>query len=200
MQSAILHSVTESATSRKRLTQRRIVAAAQELAIERGYDGFTLDELAAQVGVSRRTLFNHVAGKEEAVLGPRPDLDPDALAAFRAGGPTGDLFNDLMHLVIDLLDREGKVREDGIRFHRLLETNPALGLKVHQKFEEICAEMAALAAERPGERDPYRARVAITLLGALFAIAMNEFIGADDESTLLDHVQLSRQAASELNI
>jgi AcrR family transcriptional regulator len=192
--------VTESATSRKRLTQRRIVVAAQELAIARGYDGFTLDELAAQAGVSRRTLFNHVAGKEEAVLGPRPDLDPAALDLFRSGGPTGDLFDDLMHVVVNLLEREGKDREEGVRFHQLLETNPALGLRVHQKLEQLCAEIAAMAVDRPGEDNPYRARVALTLLGALFAVAMTDFIGSDDDSTLLDHVHKARKAASELHL
>ena len=50
------------------------VAAAQRLAVDCGYAGFTVEDLARAVGVSRRTLFNHVSSKEEAVLGMLPVL------------------------------------------------------------------------------------------------------------------------------
>ena len=55
-------------------TDRRaaIIAAAQRLSVNCGYSGFTIDDLAEAVGVSRRTLFNHVSSKEEAVLGALP--------------------------------------------------------------------------------------------------------------------------------
>lgn len=41
-----------------------IIAAAQRLAVDCGYSGFTVEDLARAVGVSRRTLFNHVSSKE----------------------------------------------------------------------------------------------------------------------------------------
>ena len=48
----------------------KIRVAALNLVIENGYDGFTMEELAHEVGVSRRTLFNYIKDKESAVLGP----------------------------------------------------------------------------------------------------------------------------------
>ena len=41
-----------------------IVTAAQRLAVDCGYAGFTVEDLARAVGASRRTLFNHVSSKE----------------------------------------------------------------------------------------------------------------------------------------
>lgn len=193
--------MTESATlrtRRKKSTLRRINIAAQELAIARGFDGFTLDDLAIEVGVSRRTLFNHVSGKEQAVVGVTPDFDPAFVAQFQAGGPTGDLFDDLLALIVELLDRENANREDADRFHRLLETNPNLTPRVQGELERVCGDAVAMASHRPGEHDAARARVVVVLLGALTAHAMNEFVRAHDDASLVDHLRRAVGAARTL--
>ncbi len=185
-------------TGRQQSTLRRINIAAQELAIERGYDGFTLDDLATEVGVSRRTLFNHVSGKEQAVVGVTPDFDPDLLAEFQSGGPSGNLFDDLLALIVELLARENANREDAGRFQRLLETNPHLTPRVHRELERVCGDAVAMASHRPGENDPLRARVVVVMLGALVAHAMNEFVRADDDTSLVDHLRLTEVTARAL--
>ncbi|MBB2986541.1 TetR/AcrR family transcriptional regulator [Terracoccus luteus] len=190
--------MAQSASIRRQSTLRRITVAAQELAIERGYDGFTLDDLAAAVGVSRRTLFNHVSGKEEAVVGVRPDFDPVLVERFRAGGPTGDLFDDLLLLIVELLDREDASREDAGRFHRLLETNPQLTPRVHRELERVCTEAVEMASVRPGEGDRQRAGVVVVVLGALVAHAMNEYLRADDTVSLVDHLRTAAETARQL--
>lgn len=47
-----------------RETEARIVAAAAELALERGARGVTMDDIAERADVARRTLFNRFASKE----------------------------------------------------------------------------------------------------------------------------------------
>ena len=84
-----MHSVAESATGRsgRRLsTTLRIARCARRLAADRGLDGFTMEELAQEAGVSRRTLFNYFPGKVDAVLGPMPEPADEALDLFREGG------------------------------------------------------------------------------------------------------------------
>lgn len=181
--------MSESAIQRKRALKRRIVVAAQELAIAHGYDGFTLDELATAVGVSRRTLFNHVKGKEEAVLGGSPDLDTPLMAEFGRGGPTGNLFDDLVTVVVDVFAREGAEREDGLRFQRLIEANPALMVRVHNEFQRLCEHIVAVAGGRPGADAQANARIAVSLLAGLLALAMTEFVTSDDDRTYIDHLR-----------
>ena len=53
--------------AKRRTTAHALAQAAFDLAQERGVDGFTIDEVAARAGYSRRTFANHYAGKEEAI-------------------------------------------------------------------------------------------------------------------------------------
>ncbi|WP_265442921.1 helix-turn-helix domain-containing protein [Flexivirga meconopsidis] len=76
-------------------TAYRITRAAQRLAVEKGYDEFTLDELAQRAEVSRRTLFNYFDGKLEATIGAGPWVDQDDIDRYLDGGPTGESVDDL---------------------------------------------------------------------------------------------------------
>ena len=73
----------------------KIRVAALNLVTENGYDGFTMEELAHEVGVSRRTLFNYIKDKESAVLGPEMSEEVEnQFQNFAAGLPTGSLRED----------------------------------------------------------------------------------------------------------
>lgn len=54
--------------AKRRETAHALAQAAFDLAQEHGVDGFTIDEVAARAGYSRRTFANHYAGKEEAIV------------------------------------------------------------------------------------------------------------------------------------
>lgn len=53
---------------KKLATSRRLATAAYELAREVGLDAFTIDDVAARAGYSRRTFANHFSCKQEAVV------------------------------------------------------------------------------------------------------------------------------------
>lgn len=52
---------------KKEATAHALADAAFELAVERGLDGFVVDDIAQRAGYSRRTFANHFSCKEEAV-------------------------------------------------------------------------------------------------------------------------------------
>jgi AcrR family transcriptional regulator len=61
--------------------------------------------------VSPRTFFNYYDTKLDALVGPVGDIGtPQARAQFVAGGPTGELFEDLIQLYLAGFD--GDVLED----------------------------------------------------------------------------------------
>ena len=172
--------MTDSAnrTSRRRATELRIVDAAQRLADERGsLDGFTMEELAEAADVSRRTLFNYFPGKVDAVLGPDVVVGSEALATFRAGGPTGDLVEDLQALVLALLENEDVDIDTLARFDRIVVANPQLLVALKQRMRRLVELLVAAAVDRPGgdllARD---ARLAVAVLAGVAEVAVMSFV------------------------
>jgi AcrR family transcriptional regulator len=55
---------TSDALARPVTVRARIVQAARERLISHGYGRLTMDELAAELGVSKKTLYRHFASKE----------------------------------------------------------------------------------------------------------------------------------------
>lgn len=170
-----------SATARREQTARLITRRAQELAIERGFDGFTLDDLAEASGVSRRTLFNYFPGKEAAVLGGPDGLDPDDLAAYVAGGPGRTLLADLAALVVSAYSREDPERDDWHRIHALFERNPRLITVAKERFEVFVSQARVATEAREGLPSGHpRARVAVAVIAGIFHDSLAHFLTAED--------------------
>jgi AcrR family transcriptional regulator len=200
-----MHSVFKSACgdgrreSARRRTLRRINDCARRLTDERGLDGFTMEDLAAAAGVSRRTLFNYFPGKLDAVLGQWPDLDDDAVATFRGGGPEHDLVSDLRTLVVPLLESDLVDRERLTEGHRVLRSEPRLLAALQGRYEELSAQIVEHIAAREGPSfQTQRARVAVSLLTALFDSAWEDAIEDPLERPVLTHFDHALTTARSL--
>lgn len=144
---------------RKKLaTRRSLQHAAIELAIERGLDNVTVDDIAAAADVSTRTFFNYFSAKEDALLGdgpPRPSQE--ARERFVAGGPTGDLLDDLKELLGAIgADAPGGYRAAvaDLRLRKeLVEREPRIAPRLFAIFAETERHYAQIVADRLGD-DP----------------------------------------------
>lgn len=197
-----MHFVTESATlrtGRRSATALHIMRAARRLTDERGPDGFTMEDLAAEADVSRRTLFNHCAGKLEAILGPPPAFPDRLLELFRGGGPHGNLVLDLRDLAHATLAVEQLDREELARVRRILQTSPKLLAAVHDRFltlsEQLVHEIELREGPAFGRR---RAQVAIGVLASLFDNALRAFLDDEQQRPLTHHFDEAIQLAREL--
>ena len=130
MQNVVESSVAPTGLRERKKRERReaLIDAAQTLVLERGLDEVTVEDICTSIGVSTRTFFNYFSSKDDAVLGVEEfSPSPEAVEVFVAGGPTGDLLDDLQALVTDLLahqvmslDRVHRAIELVEREHRLL--------------------------------------------------------------------------------
>jgi AcrR family transcriptional regulator len=71
-----------------REARARLLQAAIDLYLERGFDAVTATEIAERAGVTERTYFRHFADKREVLfegwhLDPRTGLDAHLQRAFR---------------------------------------------------------------------------------------------------------------------
>lgn len=204
-QSAKLHFVTESATAtgtttapapdlraaRRQQTVQRITTVARRLTVEHGLDGFTMDDLARETGVSRRTLFNHVAGKDDAVIGPFPEPTPELFETFVAGGPHGSLLDDLAALVVEILQQNPETPEQVALGRQALHTHPRLLAQVLERMQELVESCQGFVQQREGAAyDRARFDVAVAVVVACLHLAMDRFLtgehGTDLSPLLLD--------------
>src|SRR5689334_9458167 len=131
---------------RKRLTAAELEAAALRLFGERGFDAVTVDDIAAEADVSRRTFFRYFASKEDVLLADhfvQLARLREAIAARPAGEPVlTALRNALLSMSSDFEDRKEMVILRG----RIMRETPSLQARslVHQKtWEDAMQEMVA---------------------------------------------------------
>lgn len=183
----------------KRLQEIR--SAACTLVIERGYDGFTMDDLAEAAGVSRRTLFNYVPDKASAVLGPGGVGDNPQVALFRDGGPTGVLMPDLIQ-ALDSVMSEVEDPSMASDQHALVERAIASDGKVahlaFERFTHLSDTLATLICEREKwDAGDLRARTITATFLAIVKVSLEEFSlrKADSDFMTVFHDVLDADAA-----
>ena len=109
---------------KRRETLQRIRDEAAKAVRAHGYDNVTVDDICRDAGISRRTFFNYVESKDEAILGSFPfAFSEDALTAIRET-PS----DNVLELVIRSVEVEpGRFDGPAAKCRReLLENNPGL--------------------------------------------------------------------------
>lgn len=80
----------ETAPSRKDRKRAEIVAVAGDLFFKEGYAGTSMSQIAAAVGGSKQTLYNHFQSKEELLLAVVRDVVDMNPAEYDLAGPPSD--------------------------------------------------------------------------------------------------------------
>lgn len=88
--------------SKRRATRAAIEDYASALAAEKGFDNVTVDDICAEVGISKRTFFNYVDSKETAVLGAPPRVPTDEERAEFLATEHEDILSALCRLAFEL--------------------------------------------------------------------------------------------------
>jgi len=167
---------------RKRvLTRQSILAAAERLFEERGFDRVTVAEIADAANVSVKTLFVYFRSKEDLVFTDTwlLDLCLDALRTRPEGTSPGEAIT---RALAALLRDDTQTVSDGIEgFHRGYADSAALHsrlLRMWGQYED--ALTAALAAEAGAAPDPAKRLRAIRLIGILRTLTSAELRAAID--------------------
>ncbi len=175
-------------TEKKWATRRRLSTAAQELVLERGLDGVTVEEIAAAAGVSQRTFFNYFSGKDEALVGADPSalqsLADELLDRPASEGPT-----DALRAVILDDDVDGMLRRWELR-NQLVRRYPALLPRHLTAMVQVEEALAAALAERLGV-DPNIDPAPRALVAAALAVSRAVLVWwweQSDRTTPLAHV------------
>ena len=180
-----MHFVTESATLnrrelKKQKTASELTSATRRFTAERGINGFTIEEVCAEVNVSRRTFFNYFATKDDAVIGANPDEQfAEFEAQFLAPGATEWpwILDDLVALVITHF---GQAEEHAVvhrEFLAAMEREPHLLIRFIGITRERERQLIALVARRQRvEASDPRAEASINVLSTLMRTTADRFM------------------------
>jgi mycofactocin system transcriptional regulator len=141
----------EVARGRRPSTSRQDVArAALDLFLRQGYDDTTVDEIAAAVGVSRRTFFRYYDSKREVVWGEF-DAELVRLADQLAAAGDDEPMMDVLRRAVMATNRFGARELDELRIRMgLISSVPSLVAHSAVRYGEWCEVVAGFVADRIG--------------------------------------------------
>lgn len=185
-------------------TASRLTSVSRRLTAERGLHGFTIEELCAEVGVSRRTFFNYFPSKDEAVLGIDEVDDAKRLEQqFSALGSRGwsAVIGDLVQLAVDHAEAAGFRVSEHSDFVTAIEREPRLLARVVGMTRDHEQALVLLVAAREGAAsDDPRARAVVTLFFAVLRAATERILqpGVNDDfgTALYDSLAAIREVAA----
>ncbi|MGW3254788.1 TetR family transcriptional regulator [Streptomyces fungicidicus] len=175
---------------RKQRTRDALVRAALELFAARGYEGTTVDDIAAAVDVSQRTFFRYFASKEEVAFFVPRLAESHVVDAVRERPRDEAPLEALRRAVLDSWDGINEAVEQLVplelhmRVYRVIESTPALLAAHLRQATELEEELARIVAEREGvdvDADP-RPRILVAAFGGVVRVAERRWSTGDDFS------------------
>jgi TetR/AcrR family transcriptional regulator, mexJK operon transcriptional repressor len=142
--------VPPTAEKRSDRKHREIMQAATTLFVAKGYDGTSMDEIAATAGVSKQTIYKHFSDKDrlftEIVLATTQQADHVIGLVLSTLSDTEDLAHDLKRLGRRFL--EALMDEELLQVRRLVIANadrmPSLGRDWYEHgFKRLTAALAS---------------------------------------------------------
>lgn len=144
----------------RQVVRTEIAEAAGQLFVERGYEATTIDDIAAVVGMSQRSVFRYFASKEEIVLGKVDLLAQDMLDALRAcpaEEPAWTCLHRMFDVLVSLAETPGH-KEMAEPINRVVFETPALLAGYLQKLQHMQDAVVSTLLERAEQAGrPYAA-------------------------------------------
>lgn len=156
-------------------TARALSQAAFDLASDRGVDGFTIDDLVARAGYSRRTFANHYSCKEEAIAAVVLESVREGIGRQPALGEGGSLLEWIEAVARTQLS--GPMLPTIRRVQALAQDHPGLEpylLEVQREIRLVALEM--VSARTAGRRSALYTHLLVgAVYGALAAVLDGPF-------------------------
>jgi len=155
---------------KKAATRHALHDAAVRLATEHGLDRITVEAIADEAGVSRRTFSNYFGSKEEALMYGDFQRVQSLVESVRSRPATESPWAALPAAAASFNSELGELDPQSVAQGRLLRSHPALIAAQVQTFAGVERELAAEVSARMSEEDPRGVRARMT--AATFLVAL----------------------------
>jgi AcrR family transcriptional regulator len=167
--------------TKKAATRQAISDVATRLFVERGFENVSVDEIAREASVARKTVFNYFPRKEDLVF-DREDESRDLVRqaiATRGNHSPVRAFQTLMRTLLEDQHPIFRINKRPIQFWRTVAASPALAAHAHKLQGNLVNDLAAMLSDAVGKphTDPH-ARLAAAMLMDTLVIAYGEALRA----------------------
>jgi len=148
-------------------TRARIAEAARGLFLARGYDGTTLDAIAAEAGISRRTFFSYFKSKDDIILFWQDADSAELHDALRRSSPDMAPLDAVRDVMVERIARYTSAQMTAV--DKLMRSSEALIARKQSYYAEQEQALLAVLAEvwrQPARRAELR-MVAMASIGAM---------------------------------
>lgn len=177
----------------RRAIRGEIIAVAESLFMERGYDATTVDQIAERVGMSQRTFFRYIGSKEDLVLAHYERLGEDLAARLKSQPHNEDAWSALRGCFEVIVEqrRDEEAWKRGALAQSIVESTPTLLAAYLERMDSAQETLTSVLQQRQehgGDWPLLRA-----LVGSAFAAlqAVVTYVGTDAPAELFE-MQLDR--------
>ncbi len=138
---------------KRRQARQRIIQAAEELFLARGFDDVSVGDIAERAEVGRTTFFRHFSDKQEVVFAKEQELLETIAAAGQADDTAAprsatEAVEQLRPIVLALCAQATADPEAYARHFQLVEQNPELRARDTVKMQQIADKLSNLLIHR----------------------------------------------------
>ncbi|KFC69763.1 Transcriptional regulator, TetR family [Devosia sp. LC5] len=171
---------------KRRDTHRRITEAGLKLFSARGFDATTLDAIAAEAGISRRTFFHYFRSKDDILLSLQTGLGESLAAALAERAPGQRPIAALRQAMHALL--AAYAPDELLALDRLMLSSEAVQSRKQATYlQDEALVFAALCAYWP-EENPAALRLAAILSIGITRVSMEAWRSGDGQRPLAQYV------------
>ncbi len=160
-------------TAQRHRVRQDLSAAAMRLFSTKGYEGTTVDEIAAAAGVARRTFFRHFRSKEEAIFPDHNDTLVRVQSVLDGAEPQEHPLDTVCRGITEVLRMYAESPRVSVERYRLTREVPALReheiasvARYDRLFTRYLLGHFDEAAHRASDDDPLLAEVAASAVVA----------------------------------
>lgn len=179
----------------------QIAERAMELFLAQGFEETTVEQIAAQVGMSARSVFRYFATKEDMVVGSMQESGA-VLAGALAERPAGEGPWEALRGALDvLLTSFAQDREAALARARMFASTPALRAarqQKHARWRELLEPgvLSRLPEGPAADRELRAAAITVAVLGCL-DVAVTRWSGAGGAGDLGETLDAAIRAVRE---
>jgi len=151
----------------RRAVRDEVAAQAWQLFARQGFEGTTVDQIAAAAGMSRRSFFRYFASKENLLLEGMLEAGERVVAAFAARPPDEPVWEALRRAFQPMAEALEE-QPDHVRALTLMLREPGLRAALQERRVRLEDKLAPLVAARLPEGE-HRGVRAAAIAGASFA-------------------------------